>query len=292
MAVSRPCIRLVVTDLDNTLYDWVTCFTTAFYRMVAVAAERLGIEEERLIGELREIHRKYGNSEQPFALLETPTVLERYPGADRPRLARELDDAFQAFNRTRGRHLRLYDGVLQSLQRLRALGVPVAVHTEATVPNALYRLRALGLEPLFERLYAVAPAGQGHYDPDRGRKLLDTPLKVVDLSENARKPDPRLVTEICRQMGVPAGETLYVGDSLRRDIDMARQAGAWTAWAEYGTRVDPALWERLVRVTHWSEQEVQAAKRARQSPQYAAPDLVLERSPLELFEHFSFRGRG
>jgi cytochrome P450 len=87
----------------------VTCFTTAFYRMVAVAADRLGVDEDRLIDELREIHRRYGNSEQPFALMETPTVLERYPGADRPRLARELDDAFQAFNQERRQQLRLYD---------------------------------------------------------------------------------------------------------------------------------------------------------------------------------------
>ena len=289
MAASRPQIRLVVTDLDNTLYDWVTCFTTAFYRMVAVAAERLGVDEQRLIDELREIHQYYGNSEQPFALMETPTVLERYPGADRPRLARELDDALQAFNRTRSQYLRLYDGVLETLQTLQELGVPVAVHTEATVPNALYRLRALDLEPLFERLYAVAPTGRGHYDPDRGRKLLDTPLKVVDLSEMARKPDPRLVTEICRQMEVPAGETLYLGDSLRRDIEMARQAGAWTAWAQYGTRFHPALWERLVRVTHWSEQEVRAARRAYYSPPDAGPDLVLKRSPLEIFDRFSFQ---
>ena len=290
MATRKPRIRLVVTDLDNTLYDWVTCFTIAFYRMVAVAAERLGVDQERLIDELREIHRRYGNSEQPFALMETPTVLERYPGANRPRLARELDDAFQAFNQARRQHLRLYDGVLDALQRLQQASIPVAVHTEATVPNALYRLRALGLEQLFERLYAVTPAGQGHYDPDRGERLLNTPLKVVSLSEKARKPDPRLVTEICRQMEVPAGETLYVGDSLRRDIDMARQAGAWTAWAQYGTRFDPALWEQLVRVTHWSVQEVQAAKRAYLSSRDITPDLVLQRSPVEMFDRFSFLG--
>jgi FMN phosphatase YigB (HAD superfamily) len=292
MAAPGPRIRLVVTDLDNTLYDWVTCFTTAFYRMVAVAAERLVVDEERLIDELREIHRRYGNSEQPFALMETRAVLERYPGVDRPRLARELDDAFQAFNRERGRHLRLYDGVLDTLQRLRRAEVPVVVHTEATVPNALHRLRALGLERLFECLYAIEPAGQGHYDPERARSLLDTPMRVVDLSAAERKPDPRVLLEICRQMRVPAADTLYVGDSIRRDVGMAKRAGAWAAWAEYGTRFDPALWEQLVRVTHWSEQDVSAALLAESPPGEAVPDLVLKESLLELFDHFTFWGRG
>jgi phosphoglycolate phosphatase len=278
----------VVTDLDNTLYDWVTCFTTAFYRMVAVAAERLGVDQERLIDELREIHRRYGNSEQPFALMETPSVLERYPGANRPHLARELDDAFQAFNRVRRQHLRLYDGVLDTLQRLQQLSIPVAVHTEATVPNALYRLRALDLEYLFRRLYAVAPEGPGHPDPERARKLMDTPLQVIGLSPGERKPDPRVLEEICRQMQVPVGETLYVGDSIGRDIGMAKRAGAWAAWAEYGTRYDPALWERLVRVTHWSAQDVSAAARPASAPDAVAPDLVLRESLLEMFERFSF----
>ena len=70
----KPQIELLIVDLDNTLYDWIGFFVPAFYRMIDAAVEILKVDRETLLTDIQVVHQKYGNSEHPFALLETKTV--------------------------------------------------------------------------------------------------------------------------------------------------------------------------------------------------------------------------
>ena len=283
-----PQIDLVVTDLDNTLYDWVTYFTTAFYRMVEVAAKRLGVRESQLLDELQVVHRRHLDAEHPFALLETETVRHMFPGFSPAQAARELDDAFHEFNRVRVATLKLYDGVANTLHELRQAGVPIVGHTEATVPNALFRLRKLGIEQFFSGLYAWAGSGEGHFDEDRAGSLLKTCIRVRFLQRDERKPDPRVLIDICSDFGVPPDRTLYIGDSIARDVGMAKAAGTWAAWAEYGTKYDASLWKRLVRITHWTSADVRRVEEAQRQFGRAKPDAVLDDSMAQVLSRFRF----
>ena len=185
-------IELVVTDLDNTLYDWVTFFASSFYAMVSRAAEILRTPVEVLLDECRRVHQYYGDSEAPFALLDTPTVQERYKGLSRQEQAAILDPAFYAFNRERERTLRLYPRVGETLAQIRAR-VPIVGHTEASAANALFRLKKLGIDTLVTPLYALEHTGAGHPDPARVRDL-STAMEVVKLlRQEERKPDPRVL---------------------------------------------------------------------------------------------------
>jgi FMN phosphatase YigB (HAD superfamily) len=284
----KPAIRLVVTDLDNTLYDWVTFFTTSFFRMVEAASEKLRVPRDQLLNEIREVHRRHRNSEHPFALLEIETVTKRYPNWSRGELAKEFQSVFDEFSRTRRETLKLYSGVRETLERLRLNQTPVVGHTEATVPNALYRLRALELEGFFYRLYAATPSGSGHYDKERGEALLRTSIDVKYLGPGEHKPDPRVLLDICEQSRTSPQETLYIGDSMSRDIAMAKDAGVWAAWAQYGGRYDQELWNRLTQVTHWEEEDVQRAEQDKPYTGSTTPDWVLRDSMQEIFNGFSF----
>lgn len=71
-----------------------------------------------------------------------------------------------------------------------------------------------------------------------------------------RKPNARLLLDICEREGVQPRDACYVGDSLTRDISMAKRAGVTAVWARYGLSYDPSLWELLVRVTHWTPEDV------------------------------------
>jgi phosphoglycolate phosphatase len=225
----KAAVRLLVTDLDNTLYDWVTFFSQAFYEMVGVAARILDVPQEVLLDDLQEVHQRYGDSEHPFALLEARATRRKYPDLSRPELAKVLDDAFHSFNRSRVRFLALYPGVAATLHQLHGQGVLIAGHTEAASVNAVFRLKKLGIEHYFTRLYAREPAEHDPSDSPRPAFLEDG-MSVAYLPREERKPNPRVVVDICRGMGVPPSQTLYVGDSLIRDIGMAKEAGAWAAW--------------------------------------------------------------
>ena len=76
-------------------------------------------------------------------------------------------------------------------------------------------------------------------------------------------------------------------DSISRDVGMAKSAGAWAAWAKYGTVYDRSLWPRLVRVTHWTPDDVERAKRADDLLGKTKPDVVLDRFD-EILEQFDF----
>ncbi|WP_426256797.1 HAD family hydrolase [Sphingomonas sp. DC2300-3] len=278
--VSGP-VALLVTDLDNTLYDWVGSFVPAFYAMAEKAAAILDLDIETLLDDLRLVHQRHGSSEHPFALLEAASVRARLSGLSRNERAEVLDAAFHRFNSVRKERLALYDGVTATLEALAERGVPMVAYTDARIPNSLYRVNRLGLDHFIEHLYAP-----GARFPDR----VDTParetlLKV--LPEGDKKPNPRTLLDICRDLGVPPGQTLYIGDSMSRDIFMAASAGVRSAWARYGIEVEPGLWEKLVRITHWTDTDVADEARLKAEAAGARPDATLDRFA-DLLDRFDF----
>ncbi len=279
--MSRPTIRLLVTDLDNTLYDWVGFFASAFNAMVDTALPILSVGRDTLLNELQTVHRRHKDSEHPWSLVETRCAIERWPQADRAERKRLLDPAFHAFNRVRKARLTLYPGVQDTLATLHARGVPILGHTEASTVSAVDRVQRLGLASFLDRLYAA----------DVGVPATDAPLEVVPVPREIHKPNPRVLAEICEGLGIEPEQALYVGDSISRDVGMAQQIGMHTAWAAYGTRHLAEDWATLVRVTHWSAEDVERVATARERFGMCEPDASLE-SFSELLEHFEFVGAG
>lgn len=198
-------MKLLVTDLDNTLYDWVEFYAHAFNAMVERLSIRLDIAVDDLLAEFKTVHERYENSEQPFAVLELPSVAARYPSLTRSEIAHELDDVLHAFNSARSRHLRLYEGVDGTLRGLAERGVTIVGHTEAIVENAYYRLRSLGVSDVFRRLYALEGRGVEHPDATRVASLAPPSEFVRVVPESERKPNPRLLLDICNREDAARG---------------------------------------------------------------------------------------
>jgi phosphoglycolate phosphatase-like HAD superfamily hydrolase len=108
-------------------------------------------------------------------------------------------------------------------------------------------------------------------------KLLVSQLRIVGLvPRNERKPNPQLVLDICRREGVRSDNAWYVGDSLIRDVSMAKVAGVHAVWARYGTSYDPELWQSLVRITHWTDDDVKREAELRKVLATVKPDFVID----------------
>lgn len=275
--MKRRRIHLLVTDLDNTLYDWVSSFVPAFYSMVDVAARILRVDRDELLDDLKAVHQRYHNSEQPFALLETAAVERRYPHTSRLERKRHLDTAFDAFNRLRRQNLRLYPGVRETLRVIRDSGCSIVGYTEAVLENSLYRLSLLGILEEIQLVYVPkSRADEGHPDPARQRILEQYRERVRLLPDGHRKPDPQVLKQICEEHRVPVEEALYVGDSLTRDVAMAKQAGVHAAWARYGSTFSPDDWSKLVRVTHWTAEDVAREKWLKEEYGDVRPDVEID----------------
>lgn len=275
--------RLLIVDMDNTLYDWVEFFVPAFYAMVGEASRLLNVGREQLLDELQRVHQNRGSSEHPFALLETHTVLTTMPDLSERERHDRLQPAFDAFNEVRARHLRLYDGVRETLLAIRQCGCSVIAHTESTSANIAVRVKLLGLDDLLDEVFAPPFIGAAHPVGDLSGR--SSSMRIEKLPEGVRKPDPAIPRDIAHRLNVPVAESLYVGDSLANDVAMAQAAGMQTAWARYGTQHSDGYWEQLVRVTHWSPSVVARSSSAEHAP--VTPDVILD-SFGELLTHFAF----
>jgi FMN phosphatase YigB (HAD superfamily) len=271
-----PRCKLVITDLDNTLYDWVTFFAKAFAAMIDELEQLLQTDREKLLREFKSVHQRYGTSEQPFAVFELESVRQKFPNATRVELKTKLDTALHAFNSARKRTLMLYDGVEATLALLKDRGVVVVGHTESIAVNGYYRLKRLAIEPYFHHLYALEGHVAPHPNIARERELAPPEgfLSVIPTCE--RKPNPRLLLDICSREGIQASDAVYVGDSLTRDVGMAKEAGVTAVWAKYGTLYDRNLWGLLVQITHWTNADVAREEELSHRYDMIEPDYTLD----------------
>lgn len=269
--------KLLICDLDNTLYDWVSYYAYSFSAFVDELVIATEIDREVLLDDFRDVHRHHQNSEHPFAVLELPSIQHRFAGDSRERVLEALDSSMHAFNSSRVRTLSLYEGVAETLEALRAMGVTVVGHTEAIAEVAYDRLQRLEVVDLILRLYAVEAKLAPH--PRGGPSNLPPTGFLERISTSERKPNPQLLLDICARHGATPNETVYVGDSLTKDISMASSAGAFAVWARYGTVYDSRLWEILVRVTHWTTEDVVREKQLRIESEGILPDLTIDSFP-------------
>ena len=276
--------KLVVCDLDNTLYDWITYFVTSFYSMVNEVVELTGCNREELLDDFQFIHRKYGDSEHPFSLLETNTIRRLFVGKSDKQIAEELDTALLAFNRSRKKTLCLYPGVYEGLNDIQRAGVKLVAYTESNLFSAVDRLNRLGIESFFEKVFCRRRSPSRHPDSRVafdwfGRYSLE---KFVELADYQRKPNAAVLIDICNQQGAELADVAYVGDSMARDILMAKEAGIFSIWAKYGAAYTASDYQRLVRITHWTAADVEREVKSAERVKRIKADAVLEENFAEI----------
>src|SRR6185437_7262570 len=119
MSAPRMKKTLLVTDVDNTLFDWVDVWYKSFSAMIDETCRITGISAEALYPSISRVHQAHGTSEYAFLLEEIPELKTLYGDHVTERLA----PAINAFREARQGALRLYPGVVSTLKALRGAGV-------------------------------------------------------------------------------------------------------------------------------------------------------------------------
>jgi phosphoglycolate phosphatase-like HAD superfamily hydrolase len=265
-------VKLTVFDLDNTLYDWVSYFVPSFRAMVEVLVREQGADEAELLAALRRVHQAQGTTEYAFALSELDVLhgIEESANAG----GEQRHPAIAAFRQEAERRLRAYDDVPEVLHGLRREGRVLVAYTDAMATYADSRLEQLGLAEYFDELVAT----EDHAIPDAVSDFLSwlpparfrerAVARHTPVGRNERKPSPTPLLRLLDEHNVRPHDVAFVGDSLTRDVAMAQRAGVHDIYAAYGRSYESELWEKLVAVTHWTEEDVAreqelAAHRAR-----------------------------
>src|SRR5438876_11276907 len=69
-------VSLLVTDLDNTLWDWFEIWYRSFSALLDGIVSISGIPQEELEPEIRKIHQRRGTSEYSYLIGELPPLRE------------------------------------------------------------------------------------------------------------------------------------------------------------------------------------------------------------------------
>jgi FMN phosphatase YigB (HAD superfamily) len=256
-------IKLVITDLDNTIYNWVDFYVPSFNAMVGELARLTKIDEESLKQSFKRVHQKHRTSEYAFSIEELDILAHLNRNLTTGEILAKYASAVQAFRRVRSMTLRLYEGVEETFEQIRSNGRRIVGHTDAMMFYAISRIKQLNIEHLFDGI--VAPRDHGLPEgvrPEDVRSSSDsskyeTTIPVKDeLEPNAVKPDAKVLNKILSDFGVLPFEALYVGDSLNKDIYMAQLCGVHDVYAQYGRNFNPNHYRELVQITHWSEDDV------------------------------------
>lgn len=246
-------IKLVITDLDDTLYSWIGFFIPAFYDMAEEVARIIDIPRDRLLAEYQQVHKKVGSVEFPHATLLLPSVQLKYEGISKEQQLHELDSAFHKFNSKRKKLLRLYPGVEKALAYLVEQDIKIVGYTESAEENGYFRLMRLGIEKYFTKVYV---SDSLYERPDCYPRSLKTRLV------HGKKPNPELIKQICESEGVLLSEALYIGDSLSKDMLMAKQADVRSIWVNIPID-ESELYNKLVAISNWTEDDFLANERNR-----------------------------
>lgn len=195
-APARFSPRALLFDLDGTLLDTIADLAAAANLMLADLA--------RPARSLAEIHGFVGKG--------IPNLVRRCLTEGTTAGEDEIERAVGVFRRhyavVNGASTRIYPGVTELLENLRARGLPLAIVTNKA--EAFTR-------PLLERM-AIAH----HFDTVVGGDTLAV-----------KKPDPAMLLLACERLGVAAAQALMVGDSAN-DAFAARNAGMPVLLVRYG----------------------------------------------------------
>jgi len=198
MRPGAPALQAVIIDLDGTMLDTVPDFEAALNGMRA----DLGLApiDQATITPL------VGKGSEK---LVRDTLLLDW---DADRVDAAYDDAMAGYQRhylaINGQRSTLYDGVIEGLQAMRALGLRLVCVTNKPVAFTLPLLEQKGLAPYFERVFGG-----------------DSFAK--------KKPDPMPMLGACAAFDLAPSRVVAIGDSSN-DAESARAAGCFVLTVPYG----------------------------------------------------------
>ena len=283
--------RLLVTDLDNTLWDWFQAWYESFSVLLSQVAAMSGVKQQQLEEEIQSIHQLRRTAEYSNLLNEMPSLVE-LAAPEQP--SSFFAEALHAFRSRRKASTNLYPGVQSTLLELKSRGVRIAAYTESGAFWTGWRIRNTGLDGIIDVLYSAAdhalPQGMvvedlrtGHNPPDsyqfKSTLHHNTPIGEI-------KPSAAILESILSDQHCTSREAVYIGDSLMKDIAMAQSVGVLDVHAKYGEAQAKPEYELLRRVTHWSAEDVERERSLSLNAGRVVPTLTCAQGFAEVLQAF------
>ena len=190
-------IKAVLFDLDQTLIDFIKMKVEAC-RSAIEAMIKVGLKIDKREG-LKKLMETYFRLGIESDLAITKFLEEQTGGVDEKILKNGID----AYLKTKPHFLKPYPYVLETLEFLKNMNLRLGIVTDASREKAMDRLKAMDIVHFFDVIIT--------FDESKVKKPNELPF-LLALKKLRLKPE----------------EILFVGDSLRRDIEPAGKMGMKT----------------------------------------------------------------
>ncbi|GEM67997.1 hypothetical protein SMI01S_16030 [Sphingobacterium mizutaii NBRC 14946 = DSM 11724] len=284
-------VNFVVTDLDNTIWDWLSMWHMSFEPYLTRISKEFGIDKTKLKTDFKNLHQKYGTTESSFIIDELSELSDEH----RDKMFKEEDgekSIMHEYYSNKKNNLLLYKDTLKTLSAIKNSGAMIIGFTESHSFYTKYRLKTLNMDGLFDCIYAPVDSEvpesvrkfypAGHWEPQK--------TQFRYLSRGVNKPDAEILEIILKDFNAKKENSIYIGDKLDRDVFMANKAGITSIYAQYGDKTVGAEYDLLKEVTHWSEEDVQREIKFKEDfkGKKISANLTLETSLKELLNVFEF----
>ena len=289
--MSRKSVDTLIIDLDNTLFDWFAVWYASFEPIYSEINRMAGQPVDEVEAAIRRVHQTRRTSEYTFLLEEVDVLQSLRTQGDIRTL---FHSAIDASRRGRDQNLKLYPSVFTSLWDIKRKGTKIVAYTESMGFYSAYRLKRFGLDGVIDVMFSP----EDHAKPegvsvDKMRRLPEDfyelqVTKVRHTPPGELKPNPRVLLDLIKAVGTSADRCAYVGDSLFKDVAMARDVGVYDIHAQYGESQRRPEYALLQRVSHWTDADVQREKAITAKGHTFPPSAVLKDTFAEIYMHCDF----
>lgn len=249
---AMPYTKLVATGMDSTIGLFWGYFVPAMDMISPILAAKLEVSQQDFERELGRIMHLRGTHEWPW-LMEETKFRKQWQGTAQS-FRQEISEPFwAALDHMRAMYLRPFDDVIETIEELVQRGVKIAIVSDAPYYMALTRACDHGVDGLIEALYALdAPLPDpadfvDAFDMQLGLERIEAfearahKFKIVKrLPKEFEKPNPGGLEVAMTDFGVKPSQTIFIGDSAKKDGGAAEACDVRFIWARYGIYLPPA----------------------------------------------------
>lgn len=291
--MTQPSRDILITDVDNTIYNFVDFFAVAFRSMVHTLSKMSGVAESELYDGFRELYADYSSIEAPQVVAK----LSCFSTLDTAAISSLEKAARRSFDLTRKKHLVLYKDIDMVFSILQSRDVFIVAVTNSPLYQVSWRL---GPELRFlDRISAIVATDDHIMDSNlrdrekaaRRRAQLERKLSFVATYPRERqKPDCHPFELALERLPFPVRNAYALGDNERKDLDPAKRFGATTILAEYGSVFEKANWDTLLRITPWTGNQIRSHQAAAKVPDFSVEQpksllSIIEGTQRTLFDY-------
>lgn len=291
----RIPVSLVISDIDSTIADKYDTWAFAIDEALDKICDLYQRPREDVVKDLLDYVPEDQRHIAPYIGKDLAADIERTPSL-RPQTPEQEKAMAQILHDwgTKRHQAKLYDGVVQTINKIRQSGAKFVLYTDSRESQVLPRLAKMGITAdMIDALYAMPDTSKGqviHKEIKGPAYQLREALgdKMILLEPGSQKPNPKVMQRIINDMGIDDNKSVVmVGDNVRSDGTGAVTIGAHYAWQKGGTNLDPVTLRCYEELNQETTYKLTADEHYKQMNDSNRPTVELNQF-MELPMHFNF----